>query len=542
MSKSMRKFIFFTLFILLLLIPKSVDAEAIDCPLLSPNIPLTDPQSIEFRFQILYEVLMKEINNLPSGELTFRFPRHSIQQQSAQILCRPSVNPGYNPAVTLEKPNRALPCASVFNPSYNHTVQLVYTVPNDDWVPGTFLDYVICNEQPFTIVNPQEIFSCSAESKYNGNGDTLDTTRVIEVSNYELTQTYSSIKVLIHSDQEIPNVNLPYEIKNSSGLKNGVLSYQWPSNLRVAGNYVVEVYGFSLSDDTKEYRCVDFPVTISSRGTPAPTQPPTPTIDPEQQSCIDDLTNNPSDQNYDNVCNSKQCKPISLCQEYLERIGKLEPELKEVCETIPESAEKGERQECENCLLGQGKYDGSPGAWTAIGCIPTDPAGFLEKYVFTVGMGLAGGIAFFLILWGGFSIIMSQGDPQRITHGKEIIVSAIAGLLLIIFSVFVLHQIGAVAIRIPGFGPTPIPIPTSKPTSIPRPTSRPTSTPIPTKPPSSSTLCGQGGGYCAPSSLCDANKGVRQAPQGCNLIDPSFICCGPRPTPTPYKIFIPGVP
>src|SRR3990167_2440388 len=242
----MRKFIFYTLFIILLLIPKSVDAEGIDCPLLSPNIPLTDPQSIEFRFQILYEDLMKEINKYPSGELTLRFPSHSVPQRIAQTYCRPSVNSGYNPAVTLEKPNRTLPCASVFNPSYNHTVQLVYKVPNDDWVPGTFLDYVICNEQPFTIVNPQEIFSCSAESKFSGKGDTLDNTRVIEVSNYQLTQTYSSIKVLIHSDQEILNVNLPYEIKNSSGLNDGVLSYQWPSNLRVAGNYVVEVYGYSL--------------------------------------------------------------------------------------------------------------------------------------------------------------------------------------------------------------------------------------------------------------------------------------------------------
>jgi len=194
-------------------------------------------------------------------------------------------------------------------------------------------------------------------------------------------------------------------------------------------------------------------------------------------------------------------------------------ELKEFCETVPEG---DERSQCEQCLLGE-SAGGSPGAWTAIGCIPTDPAGFLEKYVFTVGMGLAGGIAFFLILWGGFSIIMSQGDPQRITHGKEIIVSAIAGLLLIIFSVFILHQIGAVAIRIPGFGPTPIPLPTSKPTSIPRPTSKP----IPTKPQSSSTQCGQQGGYCAPSSVCQTNNGNVQPAQGCNLIDPSLICCMP---------------
>jgi Co/Zn/Cd efflux system component len=66
-------------------------------------------------------------------------------------------------------------------------------------------------------------------------------------------------------------------------------------------------------------------------------------------------------------------------------------------------------------------------------------------------MGLAGGIAFLLILFGGFQIMVSAGNPEQMNAGKEMVTSAIAGLLLIIFSVFLLRLIGYNILRIPGF-------------------------------------------------------------------------------------------
>jgi len=71
--------------------------------------------------------------------------------------------------------------------------------------------------------------------------------------------------------------------------------------------------------------------------------------------------------------------------------------------------------------------------------------------ILPIAMGLGGIIAFLLIVFGGFQIILSAGNPDRVKAGKEMITSAIAGLLLIIFSVFILRLIGHDILNIPGF-------------------------------------------------------------------------------------------
>ena len=54
-----------------------------------------------------------------------------------------------------------------------------------------------------------------------------------------------------------------------------------------------------------------------------------------------------------------------------------------------------ERLSCNTCLL-------SGRAYTAIGCIPTNPSEFMQEYLFNYGAGIAAGVAFLLMLWGGF--------------------------------------------------------------------------------------------------------------------------------------------
>jgi hypothetical protein len=79
--------------------------------------------------------------------------------------------------------------------------------------------------------------------------------------------------------------------------------------------------------------------------------------------------------------------------------------------------------------------------WTALGCIPNNPRDFVI-WIMGRAIGIGGGIAFLLMLFGGFQVITSTGDPERLNSGKEIIGSAISGLLLIIFSLFILELIG----------------------------------------------------------------------------------------------------
>ncbi len=89
---------------------------------------------------------------------------------------------------------------------------------------------------------------------------------------------------------------------------------------------------------------------------------------------------------------------------------------------------------------------------TAIGCIPiTDGNAFVE-WLFPKLLGIMGGIAFLLMLYGGFLIITASGNPEKIQAGQETITSAIAGLIFAIFSLFILQLIGIDILRIPGLG------------------------------------------------------------------------------------------
>jgi len=78
---------------------------------------------------------------------------------------------------------------------------------------------------------------------------------------------------------------------------------------------------------------------------------------------------------------------------------------------------------------------------TALGDIPTEPAS-LVKWILGWSIAMGGGIAFLLSLWGGVTIILAGGNPEKMNEGKEIITSAVSGLLFILFSVFLLRLIG----------------------------------------------------------------------------------------------------
>lgn len=93
---------------------------------------------------------------------------------------------------------------------------------------------------------------------------------------------------------------------------------------------------------------------------------------------------------------------------------------------------------------------GKTGVWTAIGCLPTNSGEFVTQLLKT-GSGIAGGIAFLLIIIGGFQIVMSAGNPEKLNAGKELVSAAIVGLLFIIFSIFILRFIGVDLLGIPGF-------------------------------------------------------------------------------------------
>ncbi len=85
---------------------------------------------------------------------------------------------------------------------------------------------------------------------------------------------------------------------------------------------------------------------------------------------------------------------------------------------------------------------------TTFGEIETDPTR-LANSVIRIAMGVAGGIAFLLIIFGGFRLAFSQGDPKAVQEGRDIITSAIVGLIIIVLSTFLLRLIGIDILGLP---------------------------------------------------------------------------------------------
>lgn len=90
---------------------------------------------------------------------------------------------------------------------------------------------------------------------------------------------------------------------------------------------------------------------------------------------------------------------------------------------------------------------------TAIGCISTSIEGGENSFfgsVLKVAVGLGGGLALLLMLYGVFIVTTSAGIPDKLKEGQEIITSAVSGLIFIILSVFLLNLIGINILGIPG--------------------------------------------------------------------------------------------
>lgn len=87
--------------------------------------------------------------------------------------------------------------------------------------------------------------------------------------------------------------------------------------------------------------------------------------------------------------------------------------------------------------------DKDTGIQTAIGCIHVLES--QESFIADIlkwAIGIGGGIAFLLIIYAGFMIMTASGVPERIKAGQELMTSAIAGIILLIFSIFILKLIG----------------------------------------------------------------------------------------------------
>lgn len=86
---------------------------------------------------------------------------------------------------------------------------------------------------------------------------------------------------------------------------------------------------------------------------------------------------------------------------------------------------------------------------TALGCVPVEMGSFVPWLLGWL-FGVAGGIAFLLMSYGFILIAMSGGDEKKIQGAKETITSAVTGLIVCIFGIFILRLIAVNILHIPG--------------------------------------------------------------------------------------------
>jgi hypothetical protein len=95
------------------------------------------------------------------------------------------------------------------------------------------------------------------------------------------------------------------------------------------------------------------------------------------------------------------------------------------------------------------------GVWTGLGCITAGSPNLFILEILNWAVGLGGVIAFLLIIYASFQIVTASGDPKRVKAGQELLSSAIAGLILIVFSLVLLNFIGVEILHLPGFEGNP---------------------------------------------------------------------------------------
>lgn len=115
--------------------------------------------------------------------------------------------------------------------------------------------------------------------------------------------------------------------------------------------------------------------------------------------------------------------------------------LRIMCSTYLKSG--NEMQNCLSCVMQKG------GMYTGMGCVPLNVQEFIGTFIFSWGVGFAGGIALLCIIYSAFRMQTSMGNPEAIKKAQENLTACITGLILIIFSVFILRLIGVSILRIP---------------------------------------------------------------------------------------------
>jgi len=107
-----------------------------------------------------------------------------------------------------------------------------------------------------------------------------------------------------------------------------------------------------------------------------------------------------------------------MCKKYL-----MEPDNQDI---------QKERLSCVHCAQ-------NLGYWSSFGCIPLSLGDLISKVILNVGIGLGGFVSILCVTLNAIRLQLSRGDSSKIQSVRENMTSCILGLVLILFSVFILR-------------------------------------------------------------------------------------------------------
>lgn len=98
----------------------------------------------------------------------------------------------------------------------------------------------------------------------------------------------------------------------------------------------------------------------------------------------------------------------------------------------------------------------SGGSVSSLTVCPSDPFFLINQYLqptMAWGAGIAAGLAVLMIVVGGLQMMFSGGAPEGMASGKQRIISAIFGLIFIVFSAALLNFLNAYFYTLGGVPP-----------------------------------------------------------------------------------------
>lgn len=78
-----------------------------------------------------------------------------------------------------------------------------------------------------------------------------------------------------------------------------------------------------------------------------------------------------------------------------------------------------------------------------------EPQSFIT-FIMGILLSISGGIALLIIIYAGYKMMTSRGNPEAVKGARDLITSAIIGLIFLIFSLIILEVIGVDILQVPG--------------------------------------------------------------------------------------------